>query len=213
MRHYFKVPKKIPINGNRAVGDQYIGVAEKRLRILHEDTQRRNLNINSSTFKIKHNVGPEGTRDVIIDCNICFGVPEILITVGPVIRPTGEDKYECLCNCNFSVGIILAVNDIPDEAQYKALDILICRSKDRYKLYRNIIGSDFTPWEAGMKVIVLAYNDFLYDCCQQNFNATGCKPIIMPEDENHLPHTEDWRTTYRVMPFCGLGIPKWVRIP
>lgn len=134
-----------------------------------------------------------------------FNMEKIIINVDS--RAGGKRRIQrCVCNCNFSVGQITEVTAV-DGQDFDLLNVLCCKEKESFVIYEDIIGSDFTPWELNQVVVVMAYNDFLYDCYNSNFNATGCSPTIY-EGADALE--DDWRTTYRVVPFCGLKIPKWV---
>jgi hypothetical protein len=117
----------------------------------------------------------------------------------------------CPCNCNMTIGVItdrtVHIDTSPEKIDYFIYKIDACNFKLNYVGFENVIGSDFTPWINGQKVILMVYNDFLFDCDKANFNATACDPVI-----NELTaHTIDWRTTYRIIPLCGLNFPQWIK--
>lgn len=147
-------------------------------------------------------------------------------------------EYECLCNCNMAIGQIVArtligtadtiyANMGPDYAKYYLYDVAVCQNSTFYAGFTEILGTDFTPWEPGQTVIVMAYHDFLFGCCLEDpsvlgesflqFSATGCAGSIdnaflldpaHPEIGSDL-NNHDWRTTFRILPLCGLPFQLW----
>ncbi len=204
------IPRKIVVHGDLTRGMTFLGRAEKMIPVLTESLSYNNKKIGSQTLNLGH-----GEKIV---CKSCWGVQEIHIYVNGSSQGQKVDKFECICNCNMSTGMVLLVEDIAGSRFVKSLTVSVCFEEDKYRIYKNILGSDFTPWVEGMKVVVMAYNDFLFDCYNMNFNATGCVPLV---DIVNVPHTPDatdslpaaqWRTTYRVIPMCALGIPKWIQV-
>lgn len=143
---------------------------------------------------------------------------------------------ECLCNCNFTVGIITSAilsgteNTIYEDvgiadAPFYIYSVEVCQSKDHYELFENIIGSDFTPWVPGQVVLLMAYQGFSFGCCYPDqvetfgeafastYSATGCAgQISTVVDGSNFPDLSDhdWRPPFRILPFCGLTIPQWI---
>jgi hypothetical protein len=144
----------------------------------------------------------------------------------------------CLCNCNMAIGQVVARTLIgtadtiyenlgSDYAQYYLYDVAVCQSEIFYAGFTEVLGTDFTPWEPGQTVIVMAYHDFLFGCCLEDpavlgegfaqFSATGCagsvdkaflfnpaSPELGSDLDNH-----DWRTTFRILPLCALPFQLW----
>jgi hypothetical protein len=154
------------------------------------------------------------------------------------VRVAEKIFRECPCNCNMSIGVVLSrvlsgtVGTIYEnvgskEAPFYIYSVEVCQNKKGYVIYDNIIGSDFTPWQVGQQVIVMAYHDFLFGCCladpqsmQENFaqfNATGCLGIIDKDYVRDIDHPElgmtmenyGWRTTFRILPMCSMPLQLW----
>lgn len=179
----------------------------------------------------------------VVQCHIGLGFDTIHIyaEVGGEqadIEVAKEVIRECPCNCNMSVGTILSrtLSRTPGtpyfdiglvEAPFYIYTVEICQNNDGYILFENIIGSDFTPWEEGQQVIVMAYHDFLFGCCLPDpgilgdnfaqFTASGCSGIIDTGHYKYPAHLDQgmdmnnhgWRTTFRILQMCALPIPLW----
>jgi hypothetical protein len=147
-------------------------------------------------------------------------------------------EYECLCNCNMAIGQVVATTLIgtpdtiyagmgPTYAKYYLYDVAVCQSETFYAGFTEILGTDFTPWEPGRTVIVMAYHDFLFGCCLEDpailgenfvqFTATGCAGIVdrdflinpaKPELGSDID-SHDWRPTFRILPLCALPFQLW----
>jgi len=147
-----------------------------------------------------------------------------------------QEERECLCNCNMSLGLVVArtLSGTADTvyqtigtnlSPFYIYDVAICQSAKFYAGFTEIIGTDFTPWEPGQQVVVMAYHDFLFGCCLpeplgegfEQFVALGCAGIV---DRDHLfdpskpelgtdMDDHDWRTTYRILPLCALPFNLW----
>lgn len=191
------IPKKITIYGDFQKGKMLIGWADSQLRIL--ENQMINSGCSCGQRRINH---PSG-GNVICSYAERIRTIDIYYPVESVVNK--EKTQKCWCNCNFSIGQITSVSYA--ETLYPVLEVLACYNEEHHVIYQDIIGSDWIPWEVGMIVIVLAYNDFLYDCYRDTFNSTGCKPII---DTENTRHTTNWRTTYRVTQLCAEGFPLWI---
>ncbi len=194
------VPRKVVCEGNLEESKRLIGEADSQLRILEQQMTFQGLKQAVRTVR--------PFPGVLIQCWSCFTQQGVRI-----ITPGGQpDKVEitlreCLCGCNFAVGQIVEVIEV-ENADYKLYTVKACNSKT-YTQYENILGSDFTPWEVGQVVLLMAYNDFLYDCCNSTYNSTGCSPL---KDETNEVLAESWRSTYRIVPLDGAKIPKWVTV-
>lgn len=195
------IPSRIIFRGSKEGCQRVLGRANSLMEILKDRLSRGELQQGWS-----HHILPGGE---IIKCGMQFGVPTLIITApngGNV--PIPEFK-ECLCNCNFSIGQVLERSTEKYDsgiAEYYVYNVLCCLGGNSYILYQNILATDFVPYYVGQTVVVMAYKDFIYDCCRRNYNATGCYPVI---DIDNVVHTEDWRTTYRIVPFCAASMPQW----
>ena len=78
-----------------------------------------------------------------------------------------------------------------------------------YMPYPDVLASDFTPYEVGQKVVMIPYKQMAYLCCTDKTGGTdkvrGCSPYII-EDE-YTKDDDEWRTKYRILPWCALTIP------
>lgn len=119
----------------------------------------------------------------------------------------GGEKI-CLCNCNFSVGAIIQDNGQMIGTAH-LYDVMACVGKDRQKRFNNVLASDFCKYEEGQKIVLMAYNSFLYQCCLNDERyPSGCNPL---PSEFQIAE-EEWRTTYRILPWCALPLPRWLNI-
>lgn len=184
------------MNNNDPAAGALIGYGRKRLRELHRDMGFQNLKTYSNRIDL--------VSGYSIITTSSQGINKIII-LSPSDKKGGSAvEYECFCNCNFAVGQIKEIIPI---AGLDYLQIFICQ-KDKYVLFENILANDFTPWRVNDVVLVMAYNGFLYDCDMSNFDATACTPI---KDTVNEVTSEDWRTTFRVLPFCSLSLVKWIK--
>lgn len=137
-----------------------------------------------------------------------FGQRIVDIYVGvPLPTPPVEKEQICLCNCNLSVGWILEVQ--PElVGQAHLYTVMACNHLGRsYIPYYNVLASDFTPYEVGQRVIMIPYNEMAFLCCTDKTGGMdkvrGCSPMINTEELS----SDDWRTTYRILPWCMITVP------
>jgi len=193
---------KIIVTGNIAVAKAYIGEAKSQMAIL-----KRRLALGLKDEKRPVSLSPNVSVMCISDIRGDF----IILAAG-VTSGFGQEEIKkvlrklCVCNCAFSTGVIVAITGTLDEANLYS--VAVCNNEKYYALYENILASDFTIYVPGQKVIVIPYNENEYTCCTTRRGATGCEPrksTVSFEDDA-------WRTTYRIIPWCGIGIPKWVEV-
>jgi hypothetical protein len=197
------VSVKKTFSGDKARAISVRSIAEARLKMMQAQMQRSGIK-----QAWQHQIDLPTGETISITASFNQGHIHIHAPQGGV--KVNEKEWECLCNCNYAVGIVTDKYKNNENDPYYVFNVTACNREKRYIPYQNVLGCDFTPWEIGMPVILLAYNDFLFDCSNLNFNATGCIPIV---DEVETPHSEDWRPTYRVAQFCGLSLPKWLEAP
>jgi hypothetical protein len=144
------------------------------------------------------------------------------------VQKAAESYKKCPCTCNMSLGMVasrvLSGTDIYaaiglKEAPFYIYSVNICQSEFTYVAFENIIGSDFTPWELGQKVIVMAYNKFLFGCCLpdpsilgenfEEFTAKGCLGVVEPISDVISMRDYYWRTTYRILQIDALPFDYW----
>lgn len=196
-----EVPVKIVILGDRVRGSRFIGDGHRYMAILERLMTFQGLT------QYHYTVSP--TPGVTIKCSKVFGLRQIVIQT-----KVGGKGYDivtrtCLCNCSFTHGYITELPD-PIVDVYQGISIqpynlIACCNKRFYKPYENIFASDFTKYAIDQKVILVPYYEALFDCCSSNFNATGCNPKITEDAIEDFT----WRTTLRIVPWCGLKLSKW----
>lgn len=150
----------------------------------------------------------------LIICSKVFGSRQIRIMVGRKGRAAGEKGRECLCTCNFTTGYIFRVE--PDNLDKLGADVtplytvLACVRGKTYRIFEHVLASDFTKYEVGQKIIMIPYHGMSFLCCDQvsRTGPSGCIPEASTLDLSD----DDWRTTYRIIPWCGLRIPKWIKV-
>ena len=191
------IPKKIIPHGNPHIVKMMIGWADSQLTMFERQMQGRGQTVGQC-----RRVHPNGT---VVVCRVSGKLRKVDIYVGGDEGKKKREIKECWCNCNFSLGQILSVDN---SGEYPVMRVQCCNDEDHYTIYDNLIGSDYTPWEQYMRVIVMAYNEFLFDCANANFDARGCAPIVSGVGME----SPDWRTTYRVVPVCAFGFSKWLSI-
>jgi hypothetical protein len=117
-----------------------------------------------------------------------------------------EKNPICLCNCNFSIGWILEVQEdtISGAPLYT---VMACNSKGTvFAPYKDILASDWTLYDVGQRVAMVPYYTMSYLCCSDKSGGggpRGCKPVVSEDEKTD----ESWRTTYRIIPLCTLKIP------
>lgn len=194
------VPAKVEVVGtDQEYGRQFIGPAKSQLRILEN--------------QLRMNGFPQGRRMVTLNqrikvhCWVCFNFKGVTVYCDGGGKEEEIWTKECPCNCNFTVGLVKEIQEetIDDAPLYI---VSACKKERQYTVYENILASDWTKYEPGERVIMIAYNDMEYLCCSTGTGPTGCSPLISDN-----PTTSDaWRSTVRIIPWCGADIPKWINI-
>lgn len=145
---------------------------------------------------------------VVITARRTHGLGELDIYVAPGGGAEKKSSRNCLCNCKFSHGYVLDAREEPWYGAEWVYDVLACFSKREYRLIRNVLASDFTKYTVGQKVIVIPYNNSSFSCCDSPSGATGCSPTKSKKEfADPL-----WRTTCRIIPWCGELLPKWINV-
>lgn len=123
--------------------------------------------------------------------------------------PLQPNPRICICNCTLSFGWILEVQ--PDTLDGVPLYTVMACNNDgtAYIPYPDTLASDFSEYVEGQKVLLLPYKEMAYICCTDKSGGEnkvrGCTPYIV--DDGLVKADEDWRTTYRILPWCALGVP------
>lgn len=146
---------------------------------------------------------------IIITTSKCFGQRSIHIDVASVGGGEEEIKYICLCNCNFAFGIILEEQvEVLENDGSKLYTVLVCRNKKGYVIEKDLIATDFSPYLPGQKVLLIPYNEAMYQCCENLSSSTGCSPI-----KSEIAIAEDnWRTIMRIIAWRAFDLKKWIQV-
>lgn len=126
---------------------------------------------------------------------------------GQIPEPPNPTPLICICNCNLSLGWILEVQtDTVNGAPLYT--VMACNSDGRsYIPYRDILASDWSKYVEGQPVLMVPYNAMSYLCCSTPLGIPrGCKPM----ESEYTADNQSWRTTYRILPWCAVNIPKRV---
>lgn len=198
------IPTKFIFRGDQLKGRALVGDGHRAMTLLE--------NLMSFQGLEQYNIQVTPYPGALIKCSKAFGLRTVEILTGGGLETA--EKYEsiCLCNCNFTHGYILKKNPEKLEDISQLYDVAVCFGKKKYKVFKDIIASDFTEYEVGQKVILVPYYKMAFGCCadegEEGFPATGCNPI-----ESELINTNvDWRTTLRIIPWCAIKLPKWVSV-
>lgn len=172
------------------------GTGKKYLNQLNTDLSFQNVKTGRSEKRFA-----DGT---VITSVVNHNLSEVHIFVPVKDQGPAQDDRMCLCNCGFSVGQIVRVTG-EHIGEARLYDVAICNNETKYILYQDILASDFSEYHEGQVVILIPYNDNIYSCCSQSIKPTGCAPI----KTLNVKASDYWRTTYRIIPWCGSSLPKW----
>ena len=146
---------------------------------------------------------------VIIITHQHFGTRRVNIHVEPKRGGDERVQFICLCNCNFSFGIIVEEQTDKLSGDGSTLyTVLVCNNKTGYVVVKDALASDFSKYIVGQKVLVMPYNEMLYTCCNKTYTATGCMPVKSEE----LIDDDAWRATVRILPWCAFVLQKWIKV-
>ena len=126
---------------------------------------------------------------------------------GQIPEPPNPTPLICICNCNLSLGWILEVQtDTVNGAPLYT--VMACNSDGRsYIQYRDILASDWSKYVEGQPVLMVPYQSMAYLCCTDKTGGAslvrGCSPLVSAEEIE----SSDWRTTYRILPWCAVAAP------
>lgn len=135
-------------------------------------------------------------------------IVDIYAGVEPPLLPQPIQRI-CICNCNLSMGWIIEVqsNTLDDVPLY---NVMACNNDGTaYIPYPDTLASDFTKYVEGQKVLLLAYKEMAYICCTNKTGGEnkvrGCTPYKV--NDGLVKDDDDWRTIYRILPWCALNVP------
>jgi len=184
---YRKIPRKLVISGNVALGKTFIGRAEQELVKLENE-------LRLSQFPEVQQM--HRTRDfgnVVIECWTAFGLSTVKITTKGGAENRSKMCQECMCGCHVSVGVVAYTEKIDCIEHITNLhltyDVIVCQKKTRYIELTGCQPVDFTRYRDGDLVYVLWVPDSPMTYAD-NMKA-GC-----------VMETSSWG---RILPFNVLG--------
>ena len=187
----------IPV-GDKFKSRQLIPDGYRVMRILENMMRLRKLD--QLTIRMEPYPG------AMIVCSKVFGARTMTIHTSGGGQEAQADEKICICNCNLSEGWILEVQDADIDGA-RLYTVMACNNYGRaYKRYEDVLASDFTLYEPAQKVLLIPYNTMAYLCCSSPTGPRGCSPVKSEQATSH----EDWRSTYRILPWCALNVPKLV---
>lgn len=193
-----KHPHRIIFDGASDECYRRIGFARRVMFVLESMMKKRRLD--------QHIIRVLTGDGALITCSKIFGIKTTTISIGAQYLPPLPVEYKCLCGCNYTEGWVVEVQEDTLEDEGSTLyTVMACYNEARYIMVKDVIASDFTPYEAGWPVLLVPYNAMSYLCCDVPTGATGCKPTKSTE----LRTSDDWRTTLRIIPWCAIRVPKW----
>lgn len=198
-----EIPIKVVLHGPRAAASRHEHHGTRLMAILERFMSFQRLH--QCTMRKEIEPG------VIVEASKIFGLRRIDIYVGGEKGPKYKEVVECPCNCDFALGWIVEVCDEWLDDEFQLYNVAVCFAKRRYVLRENILASDFTRYVEGQKVLLVPYNLALFQCCTGNNGsgvvATGCSPVLSLDEMN----AEGWRTIMRIIPWCAVAVPKWIK--
>lgn len=194
-------PKFIPI-GDKEIAKTFLGVANTIMAELEKSMVHNDIQQDTRYY--------EPFPGALITCTKNFGLRKITIDIPIKVGKKLRKELECYCDCNFSVGKIIEETGTLDNntgyGQIKLYRVIACNRHVIYKLYEDCLASDFTEYLPGQKVVLIAYNEAMMTCCTEAQLVTACKPKVSEYDIAH----DNWRTTYRILPWNGIKLRKWL---
>jgi len=149
--------------GDKVAAQSYIGEANKQHLKLRNSMRFQDLKIGQRSLQF--------TDGAIITNTIVHGIETATIYV-PEVGGWEEEKElytECYCDCNFTVGTVVAAEDyenlrtftvaccVCDDAHVASEHFVYDHGK-KYTQYYWLRASDYTPWEVGMGVVLLRFH-------------------------------------------------------
>jgi len=192
------IPVQTRMHGDRRACEELVGQARRIMFILETIMNNGGLEQNHIRF-----IPYDGA---MIHAQKFWGTRIVDIYAGAEVISTLQEQKICPCNCNISVGWILEVQN--DTIQGAPLyTVMACNANGTaYIPYYDVLASDWTKYIVGQKIIMIPYNAMSYLCCSMlggDGSATGCTPIKTTYEKD----SEDWRVTYRILPWCAMRVP------
>lgn len=145
----------------------------------------------------------------LIVCSKSFGRRTIEIITAVEMPENAVQKRACLCNCNFTVGWVFKVQEDKLNDTSKLYTVMACQNENDYLLIEDVLASDWTIYPEFFPVVMVPYYLMSFLCCSgEQSGATGCSKRTSEETD---VDSEEWRTSLRIVPWCGFGLPKWIK--
>ena len=141
-----------------------------------------------------------------IKCSNIFGQRIIEVWLPGINEEQVTETKICICNCNFTTGWIVSVQEETIDGA-PLYTVMACQGGTRYTLVENVLASDWTVYEVMSPVVLVPYYNMSFLCCLGNREApTGCNKLDYADGGIE---SDDWRASLRIVPWCGVGLPKW----
>lgn len=194
--NHHPIPTGIVIYGDVTAGRKLIPLGRKFLSALENEMSLIDMPCGKRSRKVN------ATDSITVA--IAGGMSSIVINVGSSAKRRPVKPLECFCNCNFTAGTIMKVQEGEFIWKYAQLyTVEACNLKDKYVMFENVLATDFTQYIEGEKVILKAYNLQAHNC--PSGVAFGCAPILSEYERQD----DQWRTILRIVPWRGDLIPRW----
>jgi hypothetical protein len=198
-----EIPIKVVRHGDNVVASKYVHHGKRLMVILERLMDFQGLR----QCKMRKEIEP----GVIVEASKIFGLRKIDIYVGGEKERKYKEVVECPCNDDFALGFIVELcEDLLDD-EFQLYNVAVCSMKYHYVLRENILPSDFTKYKEFQQVILIPYNFAIFQSYAVNSGfgivATGCLPV---RPLNALSD-EEWRTIMRIIPWCAVDLPKWIK--
>lgn len=196
-----EIPVKYVYDRNSERSKALLGDARRVMAILENMMRLRGLNQLSITM--------EPYPGALIRCAKVFGARTAVIETGGAPPPEEWSEKQCVCNCNFTEGWILRLQEEKLDDEFQLYTVMACVGTRYYRQFENVLASDFTVYTEAQKVLLIPYYQMAFLCCNEA-EATGAKGCSPKVSDDELVE-ETWRTSHRIIPWCGLNVPKWVK--
>lgn len=194
------IPISFSYSGNAVIAKSLCSLASSKMAQMEHSMSFQQI----TQLKVVHDIAP----GITIITQKYPGYRHASIHVEPSGEGSQPVKVICLCNCNFTFGIIVKEQEEPlSRDGSKLYTVLACHNKMGYVIEKNVLATDFSEYLPGQKVLLIPYNEMQFNCCNKLYIATGCQPKRSELDIEE----EDWRTTLRILPWRAFILNEWIK--
>lgn len=189
------------VRGDTRIADALRGFALSAMQGLINRMSFQNISVDTYTLTL--------WPGILIRCQVNHNIKIIYISVSAKGKKLLEKTLTCYCDCNFAVGKIIKITK-PGLDELDAVPlytVIACHKEYIYKVYENCLASDFTKYLVGQKVVLVPYNAFDFLCYTSSV-PKAVQACILKKNTNNID-VAAWRTTCRIVPWCGLPLKKW----